>query len=159
MPSSDLRWVSALAAAVVALSPASAEAQTTVRSFEELLPSAVVVDEAAQGTRSSLRPVARGWLERAADREVSRLARLRSVADSTRRARQQTGRQERGWIGRHPALFGVLAGFGGGSLIGYVPGDDAVLDDFTAGFNGLVVGGIGAGTGAAIGAFVGEATK
>ena len=62
-------------------------------------------------------------------------------------------------IGRHPVLFGTLIGFGGGFLIGYVPGDDGVFDDFTAGFNGLVLGGIGAGIGAGLGAIVGAATK
>jgi hypothetical protein len=56
-------------------------------------------------------------------------------------------------------LFGALVGFGGGFLIGYLPGDDGVFYDFTAEFNGLVLGGVGAGTGAAVGAVVGALSK
>ena len=62
----------------------------------------------------------------------------------------------RSWIAAHPVLFGAAVGFGTGFLIGYLPGDDAVFDDFTAGFNGWVMGGIGAGTGALIGLVVGS---
>ena len=101
----------------------------------------------------------RKWLERAVDREVLRPTRSTAFADSAVRARQQPGAQKRGWIGRHPVLFGALVGFGGGFLIGYLPGDDGVFDDFTAEFNGLVLGGIGAGTGAAVGAVVGASSR
>jgi hypothetical protein len=52
-----------------------------------------------------------------------------------------------------------LIGFGGGFLVGYLQGDDGVFDDFTAGFNGFVLGGIGAGAGAAVGAVVGASTR
>jgi hypothetical protein len=62
----------------------------------------------------------------------------------------------RSWIAAHPVLFGAAVGFGTGFLIGYLPGDDGVFDDFTAGFNGWVMGGIGAGTGALIGVVVGR---
>jgi hypothetical protein len=48
-------------------------------------------------------------------------------------------------------LFGTLVGFGTGFLVGYLPGNDAVFEDFTAGFNGLVLGGVGAGAGALVG--------
>jgi hypothetical protein len=41
----------------------------------------------------------------------------------------------------------------------YLPGDDAVFDDFTAGFNGMVMGVIGAGTGATVGAVIGAVRK
>ena len=51
-------------------------------------------------------------------------------------------------------MFGALVGCGGGFLIGFLPGDDAVLDDFDASFNGLVVGGVGALTGAVVGEIV-----
>ena len=70
------------------------------------------------------------------------------------RQQQQSGAPKRSWIARHPVFFGALTGFGTGFLIGYTAGDDGVLDDFTAGFNGLVLGGIGAGAGAAAGAVV-----
>ena len=69
----------------------------------------------------------------------------------------QQAAQSRGWIGRHPVVFGTLVGFGGGFLIGYLPGDDAVFNDGAAGFNGLVMGAVGSGIGAAIGVFVGAA--
>jgi hypothetical protein len=52
-----------------------------------------------------------------------------------------------------------LVGFGGGFLIGYLPGDDVVFDDFVARFNGFVLGAVGAGTGAVVGAVVGATTK
>ena len=62
--------------------------------------------------------------------------------------------QKHNWIKRHRAAFGALVGFGSGFLIGYLPGDDGVFDDFTAEFNGLVLGGVGA----LAGAVVAEAT-
>jgi hypothetical protein len=43
-----------------------------------------------------------------------------------------------------------LAGFGAGFWIGYTSGDDGIVDDYTASANGLFVGGIGAGVGAAV---------
>ena len=116
MLSSDQRWFSSFAVAAVALLPVSAEAQTMGRSFEELVPSAakpvVVIDKAAQETRSgapevsfesfepltgpvSLWPttMARGWLERAVGREVSRLARSTAFADSTLRGANSLNRR------------------------------------------------------------------
>jgi hypothetical protein len=95
-----------------------------------------------------------GWLERSVKREVSRVRFSRVRADSAFYVVQQPP-QKRNWIRRHPALFGALVGFGGGFLIGYLPGDDAVFDDSDASFNGLVVGGVGA----LAGAIVGEVTK
>jgi hypothetical protein len=62
--------------------------------------------------------------------------------------------QRRRWVQRHPIWTAALVGFGSGFLIGYLPGDDAVFDDFTAGFNGTVVGGIGAGGAASVVAIV-----
>jgi hypothetical protein len=161
--------------------PVTAEAQTMIRSSEELMPDAaeiVVIEnttlqipsvapevsfeptETSTGV-TSVRPTAETgeWLERAADREVRRLRRSAVFLDSALRPRQQPVPQKRSWIGRHPVLFGTLVGFGAGFLIGYVPGDDGVFDDFVASFNGLVIGGIGAGAGAAIGAAVGASTK
>jgi hypothetical protein len=103
-------------------------------------------------------PIA-GWLERAAQRDVPRLKLAAAIADSAFSAVQQPPPRKRSWIGRHPALFGALVGFGGGFLAGYLPGSDGVFDDQTAGFNGWVLGGVGAGAGALAGAFVGAATK
>ena len=50
-------------------------------------------------------------------------------------------------------------GFWTAFFIGSLPGDDGVFDDFTATFNGMVVGGIGAGVGAVTGAVVSAASR
>lgn len=57
-------------------------------------------------------------------------------------------RERKFWTG---TKIGALAGFGAGFIIGYVAGDDGIFYDFTAGFNGWVLGGLGAGAGAIIG--------
>lgn len=93
------------------------------------------------------------WIQAAVARESARLILTSSTRSPSLGALQQP-RRERGWIGRHPVLFGTLIGFGGGFLIGYLPGDDGVFDDFTAEFNGLVLGGVGAGVGAVSGAIL-----
>lgn len=59
--------------------------------------------------------------------------------------------ERRAWIARHPVLVGALVGFGSGFLVGCASGDDGVFDDFTAEFNGWMMGGIGAGAGALVG--------
>ena len=64
--------------------------------------------------------------------------------------------KSRNWIQRHPVLFGALVGYMAGFVIGYAPGDDAVFYDFTAEFNGFVLGGVGAAIGAVTGAIVGR---
>ncbi len=142
-------WLSGLTVAAIALWPASGEAQTMARTFEE--PQQIV--------RAEDTIVSAGWFERAAEREVRRLKPSTAFADSGWLLVRQPGPEKRSWIGRHPALFGALVGFAGGFLIGYLPGDDGVFDDFTAGFNGWVMGGIGAGTGATVGAVVGLSRK
>ena len=150
------------------------------RSSEQLIrktPTIVLVtDRMAQGTTVTEAPIksdktltrsgslkatsiSDGLFEQAADVEAFRPPASREWAHSAVRAHQPAGPRKRSWIGRHPVLFGALAGFGGGFLIGYLPGDDVVFDDFTAGFNGWVLGGIGAGTGAAAGAIIGATTK
>ena len=73
----------------------------------------------------------------------------RSAAPAGRRTRQPGS--GRSWIGRHPAWFGSIVGFVTGFFIGYLPGDDGVFYDFDASFNGLVIGGLGAGIGAVVG--------
>ena len=90
-----------------------------------------------------------GWLERSMDREVARLV-ISPLQAAAFRAFPQPQSQQRGWAQRHPRLLGALVGFGAGFLIGFLPGDDGVLDDFDASFNGLVIGGVGALTGAVI---------
>jgi len=95
---------------------------------------------------------AMGPLLRAASSELAHM-RASRPAEELFLVRLQTA-QPRSWIGRHPILFGTLVGFGGGFLIGYLPGDDAVFDDTVGWFNGLVLGGVGAGVGALVGQFV-----
>lgn len=111
----------------------------------------VALASAGTGWAQPVETVSRsaGWVERAVDREVSHLDHSASAARAAFQAVQQP--QKRNWIRRHPVLFGAMVGFGGGFLIGYLPGDDAVFDDFTAGFNGMVLGGVGALAGAIVG--------
>jgi hypothetical protein len=146
------RWVGRLMAVLMTVLPLRAEGQTVIRSSE-----AVMAD--AGRTHVVNKGLAAGQLDGPIAREAFRLTRPIAVGISVGRARQQPPQQKRSWIGRHPVIFGTLAGFGAGFLIGYLPGDDAVFDDFTAGFNGWVLGGVGGGTGAAIGAIVGASTK
>ena len=159
----DRRYLSGLMAAAVTLLPMGTDAQTMNRSSEELIPPAAAIvlltDRTTPETRvpevsfESSQPLTRASLG------GTTLLRRWFAQDSALRARQHPGTQKRSWIARHPVLFGALVGFGGGFLIGYLPGDDGVFDDFTAGFNGWVLGGVGAGTGAAVGAIVGALRK
>ena len=89
-----------------------------------------------------------GWLRQALADEAARLA----GACAPLLKAQRAAAPRRSWIGRHPILAGAALGFGGGFLVGYVGGDDGVFYDFTSGFNGVLVGAIGAGAGAAVGA-------
>lgn len=82
-------------------------------------------------------------------RDSARLSHL--VRADARRAQEAKAPEQRNWIQRHPSCFGAMIGFVGGFLIGFLPGDDAVFDDYAAAFNGAVLGGIGAGTGAILG--------
>jgi hypothetical protein len=103
-----------------------------------------------------------GWAQTTGDTDRAALRlRLSTIpANVTFQAAQAPAApRKRSWIGRHPVLFGALVGAGSGFLIGYLPGDDGVFYDFTAGFNGTVIGGVGALTGAVAGAIVGETTK
>jgi hypothetical protein len=100
-----------------------------------------IADVERRGGFSTAGPIATE-LER-----LRRSARFTAIRGTTR----QAGAQNRNWIQRHPALFGALVGFCAGFVIGFAPGDDAVFDDFTGEFNGLVLGGLGAATGALIG--------
>jgi hypothetical protein len=70
-------------------------------------------------------------------------------------ARRQVAEQRgnrRSWIGRHPALFGALAGAGGGALVGSVAGHPE-SDEWFSRREGFVA--FGASAGAAGGALVG----
>jgi hypothetical protein len=93
-------------------------------------------------------------LARSAHLEVARLTQTEAAARTPPVSQQPASRGS--WIARHPVLFGSLVGFGAGFLIGYLPGDDGVFYDFTAEFNGMVLGGAGAGAGALVGWAVGR---
>ena len=115
--------------------------------------------EAATSSTTAARPLRPDVLQAAVCEAATRLAlSMSSSGRMSRGARQQTGRQ-RSVLGKHPVLFGTLIGFGSGFLVGYIAGDDGVFYDFTAGANGVMLGGIGAGIGAGVGAIVGVATK
>ena len=65
-------------------------------------------------------------------------------------------RPEKGWIARHPVLFGTIVGFGAGFAVGYATGNDAARGDPSSDYltpeeKGLLFGGIGAGIGALVG--------
>lgn len=70
----------------------------------------------------------------------------------------QDGAQKRSWCRRHPAGCGALIGLGGGFLAGLTADPDALGRgaDFTPFGNGVVLGGIGAAAGAAIGGILGR---
>jgi hypothetical protein len=91
------------------------------------------------------------WVKEHTTKEPRNLNLSWAFTNSLPVSARQISPQKRKWIGRHPMLFGSLIGFGAGFLAGYLPGDDGVFHDFTAGFNGLVLGGIGAGAGAIVG--------
>ena len=132
-----------LPAAALLLMVSSAGAQSVTPSSERLTPTTPI--------KTAL--LTRAWSERAEYRQGPCLTSFAAVRNSAARERQKPEPQKRNWIGRHPVLFGSMVGLGGGFLIGYLPGDDGVFDDFTAEFNGLVLGGAGAGIGAMVGAF------
>ncbi len=139
-----------LASADVARGPSqSGIAQTRVVALDRTRQDSIT------GTRLRLPPTTEGWLRIAVADEAARQRASRVFAKSVFQPPQQQGAErKRGWIARHPALFGALVGFGGGYLIGYKSGDDGIIDDMTAGANGLILGGIGAGVGAAVGAII-----
>jgi hypothetical protein len=58
--------------------------------------------------------------------------------------------RRRNWFQRHPVGTAALAGFLSGFAIGWAAGDDGVFDDFTGEFNGVLLGGIGAGSAASV---------
>ncbi len=91
------------------------------------------------------------WVKESTTKEPRNLNPSWAFTNSLPVSAGQISPEKRRWIGRHPVLFGSLIGIGAGFLAGYLPGDDGVFHDFTAGFNGLVIGGIGAGAGAIIG--------
>ncbi len=114
-------------------------------------------EDSIAGTSLPLAPTTVGWLSAS---EVARQRAPRVFAKPVFQPPQQQGAErKRGWIARHPALFGALVGFGGGFLIGYASGEDGIIYDYSALGNGVILGGVGAGAGAAVGAIIGAVRK
>jgi hypothetical protein len=116
--------------------------------------SARVISQGSAQRQSALAPPS-GALTASAAREVSRL--VRSMPPEPPKAQPILPQPKaKGWIARHPKLFGALVGFGAGCIVGasQVGGSK---DDF---FNALdefacpAVGGIGAGAGAFVASLV-----
>lgn len=104
-------------------------------------------------------------LRTAIDREVARFLLAPPSSKGGRSLPRQQGSQNRGWIGRHPALFGALAGAGAGAVLAatlenelFCSGGDE--DCFFHGGSRVLVGaGMGAGIGALTGWLVGLGTR
>ena len=110
-------------------------------------------DQAMSGRRARVSAVASpsGVLTASAAREVSRL--VRSMAPELRAAQpSQQQPRSKGWLARHPQLFGALVGFGAGCIVGasQVGGSEDTFANALDEFACPVVGGIGAGAGALI---------
>jgi hypothetical protein len=115
----------------------------------------------------------RGWtpsrdpiLSRAIDREAPRVLRAPWFSMDGNLLAQQPGPTNRGWIGRHPALFGMLVGAGAGVALAntvdnewFCSGSDEDCLFYTAGSRTLVGAGMGAGVGALVGWLVGLGAK
>ena len=96
-----------------------------------------------------------GPVTTSAAREITRLA--RSLGSEARRPQpiQQQPRRK-GWIARHPKLFGALVGFGVGCAAGasQVGGSEDTFVNALDEFACPAIGGIGAAAGAIVGSIV-----
>jgi hypothetical protein len=127
-----------------------------------LVSTTVLAAEPGHETRTGAPSQDGGWasprvtLTSAAVRELAHPAQV-EPSRFLRRARQggSQGSQQRGWIGRHPVLFGALVGAGPGVVFGeYELGRKG---DVAHGPDMLIGAGLGAGIGSLIGFVVGLA--
>ena len=146
------KCVAAIAPAVLLhfLSPLVVSAQSSTGSVEPFCGPPPMCVEFIPG-KAPVR-LAPDWLDGSSNPLTRPNPSDRTVAAPT----PQPQKRQRSRIGRHLVLFGALTGFGIGFLAGYLPGDDGVFHDFTGEFNGLVLGGLGAGAGAAVGYAIDE---
>ena len=54
--------------------------------------------------------------------------------------RRSGAESKQNWVHGHPVRTAAIAGAVSGFAIGWAAGDDAVFDDFTGEFNGMVLG-------------------
>jgi hypothetical protein len=120
------------------------------------------IAKATRGTTPSLKPM----LSEVIDREVARVRRGRSLSTGGDSLAQQPALQNRGWIRRHPALFGTLVGAGAGVAFTntvdnewFCSGSDEDCLYYTRGSRTLVGAGMGAGVGALVGWLAGLGTR
>lgn len=103
-----------------------------------------------------------GVLKAAVAREAARLALAKG---NSLRQPQPGGSPKRGWIGRHPALFGALVGAGAGAVFANTVENETFCRGtsndclFPGGNKTLVGAGMGAGIGALVGVIAGAARK
>ena len=96
----------------------------------------------------------------------SRFGSLRSRSTGGDSLAQQPALQNRGWIGRHPGLFGALVGAGAGMAFSnatdnewFCSGSDDDCLFYTRRSRTLVGAGMGAGVGALVGWLAGRVTR
>ncbi len=97
----------------------------------------------------------KGAVAASAAREITRL--VRSTAPEPRKSQPtQPPVKGKGWIARHPKLFGALVGFGAGCIgaASQVGGSEDTFFNTLDEFACPVVGGIGAAAGALIGSLL-----
>ena len=102
-------------------------------------------------------------LAAAAAREVARLAAFAARSGPLEQA--ATASRSRGWIARHPALFGALVGAGAGAVASVTMENELFCSGgdedcfFHGGSRSAVGAGIGAGVGALVGLIAGLGSK
>jgi hypothetical protein len=97
--------------------------------------------ELGQGVGPGAPPSIRSAIEL----EVTRM----TAVDAAARAVQAPARKKN-WFQRHPVATATIAGFLGGFGVGCATGEDGLFDDFTAEGNGILLGGIVAGSAATL---------
>ena len=87
-------------------------------------------------------------IRQAVQAEVARVAAAEHAAARLGQAPAPVRRKN--WVQRHPVATATIAAFLGGFAVGWAMGDDGTFDDFTGEFNGLMLGGICAGSAATV---------
>jgi hypothetical protein len=93
----------------------------------------------------------------AVDAELARLAAADAPVAPV--ARQAPPARRPNWVERHPVATATIGGFLAGFVAGWATGEDGAFDDFTREGNGLLVGGICAGSAASVAGIVRAVSK